>query len=452
MDNTLPIDSADYMQGSPRPNLPQIGSGINGLANRLSAETLPSFFFKNDTSQLIILGNGLDLACGLKSRYSDFFNWYFHDFMDEGIGNSPSTQGQQVLRKIQESCGGLGSINNGQHTRLTFDNIEKVHSVWDYVFAYECTRNQPNEWKDVEAVIRKWVSNSYLQQIVGSLRNGRVPNVGYDNSGELGVCLAMVAYMFSKEYDVNAQIEDSQINEIMLKELSMFEDSFASYLESAVSPEYKTRACCLFDDLAGQDLEHISKVGDSPEHLSNSVLSFNYTQPFPLNQEHVNVAHKIHTYRNIHGSLEGGRIIFGIDSLADDGNNLLENKAVLPFTKTYRIMHNAEPSIQGLFDTGHISRRNGDCLDAIKIFGHSLGKADYSYFQAIFDQENLYSGDVVLVFYYRPYDGFRVEQYYQAVVNLLSRYADTLDNPAHGKNLIHKLILEDRLSVRELEG
>ena len=36
------------------------------------------------------------------------------------------------------------------------------------------------------------------------------------------------------------------------------------------------------------------------------------------------------------------------------------------------------------------------------------------------------------------------------VVHLLTSYGNTLDNKDHGRNLIHKLLLEGRLSVREL--
>jgi hypothetical protein len=39
----------------------------------------------------------------------------------------------------------------------------------------------------------------------------------------------------------------------------------------------------------------------------------------------------------------------------------------------------------------------------IKFYGHSLGEADYSYFQAIFDSVKLYGGGTRLVFYFRPH-------------------------------------------------
>jgi len=37
-------------------------------------------------------------------------------------------------------------------------------------------------------------------------------------------------------------------------------------------------------------------------------------------------------------------------------------------------------------------------LGTINFFGHSLSKADYSYFQAIFDLYNIYSSEINLIF------------------------------------------------------
>ncbi|KEY28766.1 UNVERIFIED_CONTAM: hypothetical protein DV094_03100 [Bifidobacterium longum subsp. infantis] len=38
----------------------------------------------------------------------------------------------------------------------------------------------------------------------------------------------------------------------------------------------------------------------------------------------------------------------------------------------------------------------------------------------------------------------------QKVVRLLSTYGSTMDNKAHGGNLIHKLLIEGRLSVKRI--
>lgn len=92
----------------------------------------------------------------------------------------------------------------------------------------------------------------------------------------------------------------------------------------------------------------------------------------------------------------------------------------------------------------------------MKFFGHSLNEADYSYFQSLFDTVDLYGGETRLVFYYMPHGGDSFDaacgrskkSIMDGVVKLLTKYGETLDNADHGKNLIHKLLLEGRLAVK----
>ena len=85
-----------------------------------------------------------------------------------------------------------------------------------------------------------------------------------------------------------------------------------------------------------------------------------------------------------------------------------------------------------------------------------MGKADYSYFQAILDAVNLYEGSTSLVFFFRPHksptgkmgsvDKARKDMMTKAIA-LLTAYGATLDNEDYGANLVHKLLIEGRLAV-----
>ena len=82
----------------------------------------------------------------------------------------------------------------------------------------------------------------------------------------------------------------------------------------------------------------------------------------------------------------------------------------------------------------------------IKFYGHSLSEADYSYFQSIFDYYNLYENNKVsLTFYYSK--GFEQTE---KVYRLINTYGKTLSNKDQGKNLTHKLLLENRLKIIEI--
>lgn len=98
--------------------------------------------------------------------------------------------------------------------------------------------------------------------------------------------------------------------------------------------------------------------------------------------------------------------------------------------------------------------------NCIKVYGHSLAQADYSYFQSLFDAVSLYDGVATLVFYYSLYgegkdeerDRSIRERLHRSVMHLLTSYGKTFDNKDHGKNLVHKLLLEGRLIIKRIDA
>lgn len=210
-------------------------------------------------------------------------------------------------------------------------------------------------------------------------------------------------------------------------ELLRFEDHFKGYLSNEVS---KTNS-------------YLAKANERIDKLTNNertnILSFNYTSPFKDSSNIVN-------FRNVHGDLDHHCII-GIDQVSINGNgNRDDDEYNYRFTKTYRIMQLASDRQEK-----HILNKN---IKSIVFYGHSLAAADYSYFQSIFDFYSIYDSDVTLVFYYSVYDKNKKEEIiktqFDSIRKLLLEYGDTLDNKDHGKNLLHKLLLEDRLIIKEL--
>ena len=174
----------------------------------------------------------------------------------------------------------------------------------------------------------------------------------------------------------------------------------------------------------------------------SNILNFNYSLPAAENwNKPTNYARAL----NIHGDLDRN-IIIGIDQ----NGTRQDPKALIPanspyyrFTKTYRLMadaHDYTPAT--VLDPG---------IKTIAFFGHSLSHADYSYFQSIFDFYEIYSSQIVLKFFYYVWDNDRADKIkvaqFTRIASLFQAYGETLDNKDHGKNLMHKLLLERRLQI-----
>ena len=195
--------------------------------------------------------------------------------------------------------------------------------------------------------------------------------------------------------------------------------------------------------------ETLSKIYKEKNSDENLVLTFNYTKVWD-----------VENVRNIHGDLDNGNIIFGIDydklnknfeiNEGNSNNNRTGNdeykfkNAPIEFSKSYRVLEN------GLTSTFDISSD----IDIIKIYGHGLGKADYSYYQSIFDSVDLYHGKTKVMFFWSDYKDKEKEQihkdFVKGVTNLIEEYGTTFSNKDHGRNIFTKLLLENRLTIEEI--
>ncbi|HHQ1002802.1 TPA: AbiH family protein, partial [Listeria innocua] len=221
------------------------------------------------------------------------------------------------------------------------------------------------------------------------------------------------------------------LEEFLMLELNKYEKYFSDYIkteEANKHEEYhKTRNNILTKLSGGLEATH-----------SISIMNFNFTpnqfsDSVKLNEK-IGLAHV-----NVHGSYLANSI-FGIDTKSLEDIDSIGSG--YRFTKTYRkLTLKTERSTEIL---------NHDITDII-FYGHSLGPADYAYFQSIFDYLDIYNNAIVLTFYYSDYKENVREEQTIAVRNLIEEYGKTFDNKHKGKNLLHKLLLEERISVTELK-
>lgn len=403
------------------------------------------------TSQLLILGNGFDLHCGLKSSYKEFFRKEILDTTTENFG----------IIQLKPNVSGF------------WENL-----LLEY---YKRDRNLNCNWCDVEHIIKNTLCglglgisdmSSALESVLWHIYNNRIPEFSpEDDPIEMflfGYCYNFFRNFPSHDAEFTEEYKIHLLIKHLLGELKNFERRFCKYIKkNIVRPEYglntdyllnamnllasltglSSRQFCVIGDIVDERKQRIQKGGeylykrgltcDFDNYRDIYVLSFNYTAIFDIL-----LVDSPCKYTNVHGKLcnkfcaedcDSSSIIFGIDDKLIQSNSKYNELRV--FSKTYRKMFaTSEPKI--------VLPKNDAPVD-IKFYGHSLNEADYSYFQSIFDYYNLYgNNDVTLTFYYS--EGYEQTD---AIYSLINEYGKTLTNKDQGKNLMHKLLLENRLKI-----
>lgn len=305
-------------------------------------------------------------------------------------------------------------------------------------------------------------------------------NIPYTDNPDPCYSAPLIFILLSNFFESFSRSKDGVLSPAFLnKQLKYFEQSFSKYLKAIIPYIYKHNyidksykllnklSCDLFEN----GLSHSNKI---------EVLDFNYT---PLST-------KIYSQEHIHGSLDNNDIIIGTDDT--EINNLLSNvensnirrvindniiynnettrngnrinktttrnikqlynyrnsrySELLHFTKTYRILKMPNKDKNYSFNDSSLSN-----IDNIVFFGHSLDVNDYPYFEAIFDRLHLYNSNVKLIFCYNKHSfkdkssEKRKDSQIPAIINLLRMYGRTMNNKAHGNNLISKMLIENRI-------
>lgn len=482
--------------------------------------------------QLIVLGNGFDLECGLKSSYKDFFEQHFAEIILRTISVEQRTnivkqlstvysedQCDKVYKAFSEECSGsflklwskprtskenncieklmakayeqlrnrvYSEIKGVQRNRYMIqDNLREIDyfseitflnknfNRWDvlFLFAECCLSKQVGkyQWQDVETLIYEIVSIALLPPDKLTNIDSKI-TYNEDNIelilGESAKGEELFKYIVGKiAYTGNGTREE--IASVLLKDLAEFERVFAEFVDR----QFKLQQGDPYFNHAYDLIKCLTRFESNGDVSSSfKVLSFNYSIDRRFmnfwkdqNPSPSNVFPKIEDWANIHGIASYATPwqsafpvqddykqdekylpapIFGIDSQNIIKDSLTDDLRIL-FTKSYRIMDNGVNRI----------RESGDYsdIDKITIYGHSLGRADYSYFETIFDEVSLYNSDVMVEYFY--YQGnSEVERILNKrtaitkMFNLLTDYGKSLGE-THGANIVAKLDLEKRLSV-----
>lgn len=114
----------------------------------------------NKTHNLIIIGNGFDLNCGLQTSYKDYFSYR-----------------ESEIRKLDAKF--IELIKNNQsylkalsyfEIKVLFNDLRKFENIniWDIVF-FSNLNSKIEQWCDVETVMFKFLNNRELQTTINEV-------------------------------------------------------------------------------------------------------------------------------------------------------------------------------------------------------------------------------------------------------------------------------------------
>ena len=367
--------------------------------------------------KLLILGNGFDLHCNLKSKFSDFM---FEEVFIKGDTRYLALE-KHFLKK------------NIWYYLLAFRFYYKASSP---IFLY--VGGNDIKWMDVEDFIKcvlvKDKNNRLLPWLKETFEGLKSFNFYTDHISDF----YGDDYFKAAVVDCIDNIKDnySDIFQLLFGELNQFEKDFSDYLKRQLDK-------CDYLAFAHKTLDAFK---ENKLYDKLYIWSFNYTDP---SHDYDNCR-----FQRIHGGLynDVSDAIIGIDQ--NDINDIDENLNIIRFTKAWRKI-----STIGFVE----ELPNKEEVDEICIYGHSLGKQDYSYFHSIFNYYGFASDSKIVVrFYYSDYalnpDGTpntvendkNYNSFIDSVFKLLIDYASNSINEKESKTLITRLLLERRVLIEKL--
>lgn len=327
----------------------------------------------------LVIGNGYDLHCGLKSSYADFFmrdadkNNYFNKWLDE------------FKEKI--SLNAFTTEQSKEDVWVEFKSIDELN-IWDLFFYIETkTTNQNNKeawlWCDIETVMynslksydsRECNTNLFRWEHVYKAITKKMPK-----EFKFWKIYVMAKVILEKRNMEKFKNID-EFYYYILDELNQFEKEFGMFIDKK---RYLYSNFLL--KIPNTDFEKRSKM--TLQELCNvdnlvSIDSFNYDD---IGDENLN---KI--LHNINGNLENP--IFGIDS-----NLCRASDPRFIFTKTNRRME---------LEMIDFECQKDIAFDNVIVYGHSLSSNDYSYFFPLLDKLEMtnFLSNKKIIFGFSVYD------------------------------------------------
>ena len=423
-------------------------------------------------TELFVVGNGLDLQCGLETTYENFLKYVFSQKKSE-LSIDTEEIDLSIVADSFENRFDFYSTNWFEHSGK---EVYSFVNIWYQIFLHEKMLENRN-WSNVEGMIAHYLKEEHLIYNIASVIKSKKRKLVFSGNqtanripqmkGSQDNFIAKLTYvLISKDLTLlqlsgidsyekiqsmfndtaEFELDDIQalVADVLLHELHELEYDFQCFLgyRLSVTQEYDEKINSLLRRMTNPEKDMFNAV-TIPYHL----LSFNYSSRW---SRAFRSRFSPVKFLDVHGKIpnnEGlkfSNIIFGVDHSLFQASELEYR-----FTKTYRTLKSYTQGFEKIGEGRDIYTKD---IQTIKFYGHSLAEADYAYFQQLFDYYELYTNpNLSLVFFYSVYDEKSSQEieYEQimAISRLIEKYGQTLDNKDHGKNLLTRLIQTKRLQM-----
>ncbi len=338
-------------------------------------------------NRIIIVGNGFDLAHGVKTSYKDFIEWY--------LG--------RVVEELKQ--------NYYYEDKLLEVRLQRIRCS-----TYETPNYLYSDSFKIEEVIKNIEKDGYIFECLPFLRRiiSNIENKGW-------VDIEADYYEMLKDYALKGQGDVKQLND----ELSYIEKKLIEYLteverkyldSSNIQKEFESKIKnIIYEHIAGRDvsINYHRQPRDKEIDKNNRVFlfNFNYTEiadKYIEKEDNFSVIH-------IHGKLgDEGSVIFGygdeLDAKYKEIEELNNNECLNKVKSVKYLEADNYRKILSIIKTEPYQ---------VYVMGHSCGNSDRTLLNTIFEHENCVS---IKPFYYKKSDG--TDNYIEIVQNITRNFND----------------------------
>jgi hypothetical protein len=396
-------------------------------------------------NRLILVGNGFDLAHGLKTSYKDFIIWYLVDSFGN-MGYSPKVHRDELLQiKFSDYNSCISKINANKQGSFNF-RLEK-----DDIF--NCIRNH-FEQQTIKKFLSIYDSDS-LTFITSENNDSFIENYNSNDPIQVNITSPFLRSLIVNCQDCNwvdieneyfdhlkaCKEKDNSFNKEKVKQLNsefaFLKQKLEAYLIlqqeqanieiipelfKAIDEKYKISD---FEPIMGyEDAKFRLNYDKSVKEIKHNLyfLNFNYTDTVQKYLDKLNTTPTVFLKKEvnyIHGQLNslGNPIIFGFGDEHDKQYSTFEeyhNNQLFEHIKSYQYLKT--PNYRNLINY----LNSGDYQ--VFVMGHSCGLSDRTMFKEIFEHENCKS---VRLFHYN-------NDFHDKAINVSKHFS----NKGHMRKLI----------------